>query len=362
MAEGKGAGSVTTQQQRLPQKLGWIERRFKNDLNLRRYRVFKKNPRAVFSLGLLVLLSFFSLTAEFWSNSRPLWLRYDQKQYFPVFKDPHPSALGLGGSVIDYRKLPLDASRGDSALWTLNRWDPYEYNVEVSRFPAPPSADNWLGTDDRGRDILARLLYGFRYSMAYAVIVWGLTVLVGVSIGGVMGYFGGWVDLVGQRFVEILNTVPIFFLLIILISIFEPTLWLLVGLTSLFSWISLSYYVRGEFLKNRKMEFVSAARSLGAGPLRIIFKHVLPNSLVPVITFSPFIVSSHVLGLASLDYLGFGLRPPTPSWGELLNEAQKHFTTAWWLAVYPGVALFTTLVVLALIGEGVRGAFDPKKA
>jgi len=341
---------------------GWFERRIKNDLTLRRYRVFKRNRRSVVSVGILAVLTFFSLTAEFWSNSRPLYLKFDQRVFFPVLRDPHPSELGESGTIVDYRKLTLQESRGDWAVWTVNRWDPFEYNRAVIRYPAPPSSENWLGTDDRGRDIFARILYGFRYSMAYASIVWLLTVLVGVTVGGLMGYFGGWVDLVGQRLVEILNTVPIFFLLIILVSIFEPTLLLLVCLTSLFSWIGLSYYVRGEFLKNRKMEFVAAARSLGASPLRVIFRHVLPNSLVPVITFSPFIISSHVLGLASLDYLGFGLRPPTPSWGELLNEAQKNFTTAWWLAVYPGIALFVTLVVLALIGEGVRAAFDPKKS
>jgi microcin C transport system permease protein len=183
---------------------------------------------------------------------------------------------------------------------------------------------------------------------------------MGISFGGVMGYFGGWVDLIGQRMVEILNTVPLFFLLIILVSLFDPTLTLLIILTSLFSWIGLSYYVRGEFLKNRRKEFVESARAVGAGHLRLIFRHILPNSLIPVITFSPFIIASHILGLASLDYLGFGLKPPTPSWGELLNQAQKNFTVAWWLAVFPALALFSTLVSFALVGEGVRNAFDPR--
>src|SRR5690606_17258058 len=160
----------------------------------------------------------------------------------------------------------------------------------------------------------------------------------------------------GQRVVEVLSTVPQFFLLIIIISIFKPTLWLLVLLSSLFGWISISYYVRGEYLKNRKKEFIEAARALGSGHTRIFFKHLLPNSLSPIITFSPFVIAGNIVALASLDYLGFGLTPPTPSWGELLNQAQKHFTQGWWLAVYPSLALFLVLTMLSLIGEGVRDA------
>jgi microcin C transport system permease protein len=175
-----------------------------------------------------------------------------------------------------------------------------------------------------------------------------------------MGYFGGKLDFWGQRIIEILSTVPQFFLLIIIISIFQPTLLLLVLLSSLFGWISLSYYVRGEFLKNRNKEFVEASRALGAGHRKIFFSHILPNSLAPIITFSPFALAGNITALASLDYLGFGLTPPTPSWGELLNQAQKHFTDGWWLALYPSLALFLTLTFLSLIGEGVRDAMDSR--
>jgi microcin C transport system permease protein len=261
--------------------------------------------------------------------------------------------------VTDYRGLELGAE--DWAIWPVISWDPYESNQKVSSYPSRPTVDNWLGTDDRGRDVLSRILYGFRYSMAYAVLVWFLSFALGIAIGGGMGYFGGRVDFWGQRVVEIFSTVPQFFLLIIIISIFSPTLLLLVVLSSIFGWISISYYVRGEFLKNRKMDFVEAARSLGAGPSRIIFRHVLPNSLGPVLTFSPFVIAANMTALASLDYLGFGLAPPTPSWGELLSQAQKYFTIAWWLAVYPAGALFGTLVLLSLIGDGVRRTFDPKR-
>jgi microcin C transport system permease protein len=343
-------------------KMSFFESKIlKNDLQRRRWRLFKKQKRSVVGLVVLALLVVLSFTAEIWSNSRPVVMKYQGSIWVPVAREIHPSELGIQDSVVvNYRELKF--TDGDWAVWPLNPWDPLESNLNVDSYPSKPSSANWFGTDDRGRDIFARLLYGFRYSITFAVVVWVLTVLGAVVIGGAMGYFGGRVDLVGQRLVEILSTVPVFFLLIILVAIFEPTLSLLVLITSLFSWIGLSYYVRGEFLKNRKMDFVESARSLGAGHIRLIFKHVLPNSLVPVITFSPFILAGDVLRLASLDYLGFGLRPPTPSWGELLNQAQKHFTTAWWLSVYPGLALFFALVLLSMVGEGVRTAMDPRKS
>lgn len=320
---------------------------------------FWKIRRAKVSLLFICVAALFSFTAELWSNSKPILLRYNGEWFVPVFKHYSPDRFGIEGAVtVNYRELELKDS--DFALWTINKWNPFESNTEVASYPSGPSRSNWLGTDDRGRDLFSRLLYGFRYSLLYAFFVWAITVVLAVVIGGLMGYFGGWVDLIGQRLVEVLNTVPVFFLLIILVSLFDPTLTLLIILTSLFSWIGLSYYLRAEFLKNRRREFVEAARALGASHTRLIFKHILPNSLVPVVTFSPFIISGQILGLASLDYLGFGLRVPTPSWGELLHQAQTHFQTAWWLAVYPSFALFVTLVACALVGEGVRRVFDPK--
>ena len=193
-------------------------------------------------------------------------------------------------------------------------------------FPSPPTRINPLGTDDRGRDVLARLLYGFRFSIAYALGVWVLTYVVGVSLGLIMGFFGGWIDFIGQRVVEVMSSLPQFFLLIILISIFEPSLGLLIGISALFGWISISYYVRGEALRLRKLEFVEAAHAIGLPPWKVVMKHVLPNALSPIITFSPFTIAAGISGLAALDYLGFGLAAPTPSWGELLNQAHKYFT------------------------------------
>ncbi len=339
-----------------------IEKWIKNEDTLKKWKRFKSNRLAVLSSWLVGIALFFSFTAEFWANNKPLYLNYNHKTYYPVIKNYHPSEFGSESSMVtDYRELKLDKERGDFALWPIVKWDPFESNKVVEVYPSGPSKENWMGTDDRGRDILTRLLYGLRYSISFAFMVWILTFVTGTVLGGVMGYFGGRVDFWGQRIVEVLSTVPQFFLLIIIISIFQPTLLLLVILSSLFGWISISYYVRGEYLKNRKKEFVEAARALGAGHTRIFFKHLLPNSLSPIITFSPFVIAGNITALASLDYLGFGLTPPTPSWGELLNQAQKHFTEGWWLALYPSLALFLTLTMLSLIGEGVRDAMDPKE-
>ena len=338
-----------------------IERLIKNDETMRKWRRFKSRKLAVLSVWIILISCFVSFTAEFWANNKPLYLSYNNSSYFPVFKNYHPSVFGQEDAVVmDYRNLELNEESGDSVIWPLIPWNPYESNKEVGSYPSEPTSENLMGTDDRGRDIFTRLMYGLRYSVIFAVLVWILTFIVGTILGGIMGYFGGRTDFWGQRIVEILSTVPQFFLLIIIISIFKPTLLLLVVLSSIFGWISISYYIRGEYLKNRKKEFVEAARALGAGHVRIFFRHLLPNSFSPIITFSPFVIAGNIVSLASLDYLGFGLTPPTPSWGELLNQAQKHFTVGWWLAVYPSLALFLTLTMLSLIGEGVRDAMDPK--
>lgn len=339
-----------------------IEKFIQNDESLKKWRRFKNRRLAVISSWLILIACLFSFTAEFWANNKPILLKYNDHYFLPVMFTYHPSEFGDEEALLtNYRELKLDEDRGDFAIWPLVTWNPYESNKEVESYPSEPTSDNWMGTDDRGRDILTRLLYGLRYSVTYAFLVWLVTFSVGTFLGGIMGYFGGRTDFWGQRIVEVLSTVPQFFLLIIIISIFKPSLVLLVILSSLFGWISISYYIRGEYLKNRKKEFVEAARALGAGHGRIFFKHLLPNSLSPIITFSPFVLAGNIVSLASLDYLGFGLTPPTPSWGELLNQAQKHFTEGWWLAVYPSLALFLTLTMLSLIGEGVRDAMDPKE-
>lgn len=217
-----------------------------------------------------------------------------------------------------------------------------------------------MGTDDRGRDVLARLLYGFRYSIAYAFGVWFFSYLIGATIGAVQGYWGGKVDIVGSRFVELIEMTPQLLLLITLIAIFEPSMWLLVVFTVIFDWTGIYHYMRAQFLQLRQREYVEAARAVGASHSRIIFKHIFPNALTPLVTFSPFAIAANISGLALLDYLGLGLRAPTPSWGELMGEAQKYFTIAEWLVWWPSLALLITMIALINIGLAVRDAFDAK--
>ena len=338
-----------------------IERIFTSELSRKRWRRFKSKRASFFSIWLLLAITIFSASAELWSNSKPLVLHYHDQTYFPVFNQYHPSNFGRTDiMVMDYHQLQLDAS--DWVVWPPVRWDPVERNESLTEVPSPPTGDNLFGTDDRGRDVFSRLLYGYRYSMGYAISVWFICSVVGIFMGAVMGFMGGWVDLIGQRGIEVIESLPWLLILITIISIFSPDLWLLVTFSAVVGWVGISQYIRAEFLKLRKREFVEAARALGASRWRQIFIHILPNSLTPWITLTPFSISGSVAGLAALDFLGLGLRAPTPSWGELLSQAKENFTTAWWLAVYPSLALFVTMVLLNLIGAGVRDAFDPRKA
>ena len=337
-----------------------INNLFKNEESLKKWKAFKNRRPAIVSVWMILIACFFSFSAEFWANSKPLVINYQGSTYFPVFKDYNVKEFGISDSmVIDYKNLKL--SESDWVVWPIIKWDPYETNKKVEEFPSPPSGTNLMGTDDRGRDVLTRLLYGLRYSIMYAIAVWLITIVVGSILGGAQGYWGGRIDLYGQRFTEVLSTVPQLLLLIIIISVFQPSMTLLIIITSIFGWIPISYYMRGEFLKNRKREYVEAAKSLGAGHMRIFFKHILPNSFGPIITFSPFMIAGNITALASLDYLGFGLTPPTPSWGELLAQAQNNFTIGWWLALFPSISLFSVLTMFSLVGEGVRDAMDPYK-
>jgi len=333
---------------------------FNNSLYEKRWKRFRSNKMAIFCGVGLLIFCFFSITAEFWANSKPLILKYRGTTYFPVVKTYHPTLFGKTEFlVMDYRIL--DMGTDDWAFWPIVKWDPYESNQDVDTYPSPPTKRNWMGTDDSGRDVLTRLLYGFRYSFTYAIAVWAITSILGIMSGGLMGYFGGTVDLFGQRAVEVFVSTPQFFLLLILVSIFMPNLSILIMISCVFGWVTTSTYIRGEFLKNRKREFVEAAKAIGASHRRIVFKHILPNSLGPILTFSPFVIAGLVTSLAALDYLGFGLAPPTPSWGELLSQAQKNFTIAWWLALYPSALLCCSLILLAMVGEGILEAMNPRK-
>ncbi len=337
-----------------------LEKFITNPLTVKRWRIFKSRKSSWFSLWLLLFFLVISLTAEFWSNSKPLFLYHQGTFYAPVIKNYPPENFGLKDQYItDYKKLKLNEK--DWALWPLVPWDPYESNLNVKKFPSPPSSLNWLGTDDRGRDVLSRLVYGYRYGIMFAFCIWLFSYIIGSLLGALMGYFGGLVDIVGQRLVEVIEALPVLIVLITLTTVIGRSFVFMVFVFCLFSWVSISLYMRAEFLRLKKRSFVEASRALGRGQWGIILKHIFPNGLNPIITFSPFTLAGLIGALAVLDYLGFGLMPPTPSWGELLSQAEKHITTAWWLALFPSLALFSTLLALTFIGNGLRDAFDPRE-
>ncbi len=319
------------------------------------YKKFKQNRKAMFSLMFLSVIVFLSFTAEIWSNNKPLVMYWHQQIYFPIFKSYHPSLFFQENIfVTDYRKINF--AQSDWAVWPVNQWDPFESNSLVNHYPSAPSLNNWLGTDDRGRDVFSRLLYGFRYTIIYAFTVWFFSYLIGTVWGACQGYLGGKWDLIGSRLVEVFEMMPQLLLLITLISIFEPSIYLLVVFSVIFDWTGIYHYMRAQFLQLRHREYVESARVLGASHSQIIFKHILPNAITPLITFSPFSIAANISGLALLDYLGLGMRAPTPSWGELMAQSQKYFTVAEWLVWAPSIALLLVMVSLIHIGLAVKAA------
>lgn len=336
-------------------------RLIKNELTLKRYRRLKRNRIAMLSTWLVLMLLFFSMTAEFWANSMPLFMKYQGEYYIPLVKTYHPTVFGREDIfVMDYRSLEF--KDGDWAAWPLVQWDPFESNSHVDTYPSPPTKLNLMGTDDRGRDVLTRLLYGMRYSFIFALGAWFVAYIVGVALGSIFGYFGGKLDIFGMRLVEVIQTMPTTLILITIISIFVPNLYILILFLAIFDWPTIAVYMRGQFLQLRKREYVEAARALGASNNKIIFGHILPNGLTPIVTFSPFVIASNISTLAFLDYLGLGLQAPTPSWGELLDQGQKYITSAEWLVWFPAAAVVLTLTLLINIGLAVRDAFDSKSS
>jgi microcin C transport system permease protein len=329
----------------------------------RQRKAFRGHSRGWYSLWILVFFIFLATAANFIANSRPLLLIWEGKTYFPVLQTVTYADLGVESRFLEvnFRSLQEENPERGTFLWPPLKWGPNESDRSYEKYPSLPDSKHVLGTDDRGRDLAARLLYGLRNSLIFAVCVWMIAYFIGIVVGGLQGYFGGWIDFVAQRIIEVISAIPSLFLLIILVSMFRANLLLLVLFTALVGgWISISYYMRAEFLKLRKLEFVEAARALGFGRSRVLWRHILPNGLTPVLTFSPFALTAAITGLAGLDYLGFGLPPPAASWGEALNQAQRHFDHAFHMALFPSLALMSTLLVLTFIGEGLRHAMDPR--
>lgn len=332
----------------------------------RAWHRFKRHRLGFVSLVLFVLLLLGSLCAELLSNDRPLVLRYQGQLFFPVWNDyPETTFGGDFQTPTDYLDpfIRQQVTQGDN--WAINAPNPYGPKTlnyfATQPNPAPPSAENWLGTDDRGRDVLAQLIYGFRVSVWFALALTVSGVLLGVLTGAIQGYFGGRTDLVFQRFIEVWSAMPELYLLIIFSAVFSPSVGLLLVLLSLFGWMGLSDYVRAEFLRNRQMDYVRAARAMGLSNGQIIWRHVLPNSLTPVVTFLPFRMSGAILALTSLDFLGLGVPPGNPSLGELLSQGKNNID-AWWISLSTFAVLTLTLLLLTFMGDGLRDALDPRKA
>lgn len=326
---------------------------------------FRQNRRGYWSLILFCGLFGLSLMAELLSNDKPLVARYNGELVFPVLQTYSEKTFGGDfDSPADYLDPFIRDQFRKNGNWAIYPPNTYSFNTlnyfAESPNPAPPSGQNWLGTDDRGRDVSARLLYGFRVSVLFALALTFTGVLLGMVTGAVQGYFAGKTDLLFQRFMEIWSSMPELYLLIIFSSIFEPSISLLLILLSLFGWMGLSDYVRADFLRNRNLEYVQAARALGLSNVQIIWRHVLPNSLTPVVTFLPFRMSGAILALTSLDFLGLGVPPSTPSLGELLAQGKNNLD-AWWIALSTFAVLTITLLLLTNIGDALRNALDVRR-
>ena len=335
-----------------------------NAINQRRLANFRANRRGYVSLYVFIVLFVASLFAEVIANDRPLLIHYDGRYYYPLFETYPETEFGgffpTEAVYADPVVQELIAEKG----WAI--WPPIRYSYDTIAYdltvpaPSPPDWNHWLGTDDQARDVAARVIYGFRISVLFGLILTILSSIVGVAAGAVQGYYGGWLDLLFQRFIEIWNSMPTLFMLIILASVVTPNFWWLLGLLLLFSWTALVSVVRAEFLRARNFDFVRAARALGVGNLTIMARHVLPNAMVATITFMPFVLIGGITALTSLDFLGFGLPPGSPSLGELLNQGKANLQAPW-LGITGFVVMAVMLSLLVFIGEAVRDAFDPRR-
>jgi microcin C transport system permease protein len=335
-----------------------------NPVNQRRLANFKANRRGYVSFHLFLLLFGLSLIAEVIANDKPFLISYDGGLYLP-FLTAYPETT-FGGDFpteADYTD-PFVVELIEEKGWMVWPPIPYSYDTVVLDLPgpapSPPTMQNLLGTDDQSRDVLARVIYGFRISVLFGLILTILSSIVGVIAGAVQGYYGGWLDLLFQRFIEIWTSMPTLFLLIILASVVTPTFWWLLGLLLLFSWTALVGVVRAEFLRARNFDFVRAARALGVGHFTIMLRHILPNAMVATLTFMPFILIGGITSLTGLDFLGFGLPPGSPSLGELLAQGKNNLQAPW-LGISGFVVMAVMLSLLVFIGEAVRDAFDPRK-
>lgn len=334
-------------------------------LTKRRLANFKANRRGFYAFWIFLVLFLVTSCAELVSNDKPILIHLEGKYYTPIFESyPETAFGGEFATEARYRDpylLDLIKEKGGWMIWPLNRYsyNTINYNLDGPA-PSPPTSDNWFGTDDQGRDVLARMIYGFRISVLFGLTLTLFSSIIGVSMGAVQGYFGGKTDLILQRFMEIWNGMPVLYLLIIMASLVQPNFWWLLTLMLLFSWMSLVSVVRAEFLRARNLDYVRAAKALGAPDRLIMFRHVLPNAMVATLTYLPFVLNSSITTLTALDFLGFGLPPGSASLGELLNQGKNNLQAPWLgLSAFAVLSLMLTLLIFT--GEAVRDAFDPRK-
>jgi microcin C transport system permease protein len=343
----------------------------------KRIRKFKRLKRGYYSFLLIVSLYVFSFFLPFVMTGQPLLVKYHGSYFFPMLHFHSVTEFGAAGfGEPDYRLLKeqfASAGTGDWVLMSLYPYGPNEALLDSTESPPnAPSRQHPLGTDDRGRDVLVRLAYGFNISMTFAMLVTIFSEGVGTAVGAALGYFGGKLDILGQRFIEIWSSLPFLYTIIIISSIvvpvyvpgrmqvLQPSFWLLVVILAIFDWVGITFYLRGEFYREKAKDYVGAAIATGVSEPAIMFRHILPNALTPVVSFAPFVIVANISTLVALDFLGFGLPAPTPSWGELIGQGMENLTK-WWLVLYPLGALFVTLLLVVFIGEAVREAFDPKE-
>ncbi|AOW82206.1 ABC transporter permease [Vibrio mimicus] len=336
-------------------------------LTRKKLKAFKEIKRGYWSFILLSILLVLSLFAEFFINSRALVVKYQGQWYFPVVSSVYSGTqLGLDySSETDYRQLKtlFEQENGDDfVILPLVPWNPYEQDFSGEFPPLAPNAEtqHYLGTDVIGRDVLARLVYGFRTAMGFALLTMAISYAIGTVVGCAMGFFGGRFDLLAQRVIEVWSMVPFLYVIMILVSITQPTFVLFVAINVLFGWIGITWYMRTMTYKESAREYVTAARALGASTARILFHHILPNTMVMIVTLAPFTIAANITALTALDYLGLGLMPPTPSWGELLQQGKSNLDSPWIVASVV-TAIVSVLVMVTFIGEAIRAAFDPKK-
>ncbi len=322
---------------------------------------FKKRKLAVFGLWVTIFLFFVAIFAPLLANDKPILFYHKGSLNFPVFS----GAEKIGSFVFkDLKKQNpfiyqhITGKENAIAIWPLVKYSPTEYNL--LEYLAPPDAGHWFGTDDSGRDVLSRMIYGARISLSVGFVAVGIAMVIGILLGALAGYFGGWTDIIISRAIEIMLTIPTFFLIIAIVAFLPPSIYNIMVVIGLTGWTGAARFVRAEFLKLKQLDFIMALRALGASDKRIIFLHMLPNAMAPVLVSAVFGIAGAILTESSLSFLGFGVPPPTPSWGDILSQSRDYIEFAWWLTVFPGFAIFISITAYNLVGEGLRDAMDPK--